>query len=387
MISDEATNASRFVEFEATRLLPLRATPFDQSDRCFRALIEHSVDAISLTDAHGQIVYANASTAKVLGYEPQELLGWKHDKLIHPHDIELVSGIRQQSCAGVRCSTPVAARVHRKDGRWYWVEFTICNLLDEPDVHAMVVFLRDIHRLKRTEQRQLREIEELARSNAELQTFAYALAHDLREPLRTISIFTELLPRTIPLDDDAKECAQFIVDAVEQMATLLDSLLSLMGLKSDHPPNRVPLDHVLQQAIRNLGRALNDGAVTVTADPLPRVQGNESHLIELFQNLISNAIKYRSEARACEIRVTAKPLGREWMIKVEDNGIGIEAQFQDQIFDLFKRLHGREISGSGIGLAICKRIVEHMGGKIWVESEPQKGSAFCFTVPALEFES
>jgi signal transduction histidine kinase len=171
------------------------------------------------------------------------------------------------------------------------------------------------------------------------------------------------------------------------MTALLDSILSLIGLNSDNPPHRVPLDHVLRQAIRNVEHALNENAATIRADPLPRVQGNESHLIELFQNLISNAIKYRSEARACEIRVTAKPLGWEWMIRVEDNGIGIEAQYQDQIFDLFKRLHGREISGCGIGLGICKRIVEHMGGKIWVESELEKGSAFCFTVPALEFES
>jgi PAS domain S-box-containing protein len=181
-------------------------------------LIEHSFDAISLADAHGEIVYANASTAEVLGYEPQELLGWTYDKLIHPQDIELFNEIQRQARAGVQRSTPVAARVHKKDGRWCWVEFATCNLLDDLDVGAMMVCLRDIHKRKRTEQRQLREIEELARSNDELQTFAYAPAHDLREPLRTISVFTELLPRTTPLDEEGKGCAEFIADAVAQMS-------------------------------------------------------------------------------------------------------------------------------------------------------------------------
>lgn len=167
------------------------------------------------------------------------------------------------------------------------------------------------------------------------------------------------------------------------MSALLDDLLSFTRLNFSEPPDRVDLQHAAQQAVGNLERAIAESGAAVTIDALPAVAGREGYLVELFQNLIANAIKYRSPAPV-EIRVTADRLGHKWVVKVKDNGIGIAPEHHQQIFGLFKRLHGQEIPGTGIGLAICKKIVEGMGGKLWVQSERGKGSTFYFTVQGVE---
>ena len=152
------------------------------------------------------------------------------------------------------------------------------------------------------------------------------------------------------------------------------------SLSSVERRDRVELRRCAEQALKNLEQAVQESGATVALGPLPAALGSESHLVELFQNLFSNAIKYRSAAPV-EIHVTAERLGQEWVVKVKDNGLGIDPEYHDQIFGLFKRLHGQSIPGTGLGLAICKKIVERMGGKIWVESELGKGCVFCFTVP------
>lgn len=147
--------------------------------------------------------------------------------------------------------------------------------------------------------------------------------------------------------------------------------------------SRVELSHAAQQAVRNLGGAVQESSAKITVGELPAIRGNESHMVELFQNLIGNSIKYRA-ARPLEIFVTAEQRGQEYIVKVQDNGIGISPEYRDYVFGLFKRLHDRDIPGTGIGLAICKKIVDGLGGRIWVESEPGKGSTFCFSAPAAE---
>jgi light-regulated signal transduction histidine kinase (bacteriophytochrome) len=277
----------------------------------------------------------------------------------------------------------IEARVRRKDGQWRWVAATSANLLEEPDVQAIVLNYRDIGERKAAEEEKQRNVEELARCNEALQAFAFAAAHDLREPLRTVGTFTEYLVQRTRVDDATKEIAGFIVSGVKRMSVLLDDLLSFTKLSVDGPRNRVDLHEVVQRAIHNLAGAIDESAAAVRVGPLPAVEGSETHLVQLFQNLIGNAIKYRSEA-AVEICVTAEQAGRELLIKVSDTGIGIAPEYQAQIFDLFKRLHHGEIPGTGMGLAICKKIVEGMGGKIWVESQIGHGSTFCISIPAAE---
>ena len=224
----------------------------------------------------------------------------------------------------------------------------------------------------------------LRRSNAELEQFAHIASHDLQEPLRTISSFCELLQQRYQkrLDQDADEFIGFIVDGAHRMQGLVRDLLafSRVGTRGGAPK---PLqgDEVLAQTLRNLKAALEQQEAIVEAEPLPAVCGDESQLVQLLQNLIGNALKFRGEAPP-RIRVWAKDLGGEWRFAVADNGIGIDAKFSERIFLVFQRLHSQEqIEGSGIGLSICKKIVERHNGRIWFESEPGKGSTFFFTLP------
>ncbi len=224
-----------------------------------------------------------------------------------------------------------------------------------------------------------RMAKELVRSHAELQAFAYTAAHDLREPLRTISSFTQLLARRAALDEADREIARYIVEGVQNLSTLVDQLLSSAVHGFNGSFHAVDLGGVAAQAIKNLQEAIVSSRATITLGPLPAVEGSDCDLLRLFQNLISNAIKHRSKA-AVEITITAECAGPEWVIRVQDNGVGIAKDQQRRIFGLFSRCPGECASGTGMGLAFCKRIVEGLGGVIWVESEPGVGSTFCFTL-------
>lgn len=347
----------------------------------FQALIDNSPDAISLLNAEGQVLYASASTAKVLGYEPEELLGRNGLDLLHPQDRDHSVQTLKKAMAEPQSHNRTQARVRQKDGQWLWVESTACNLLDEPHVGAIVLNYREIGTRRAEEEERQRLTEELTRSNAELQAFAHTVAHDLKEPLRTISASTQLLVRKAQLDEADKEIGRFVVDAVRRMSTLLDDLLSSATYGFKNSLRAVELENVAAQAIQNLRETLTSSGATIAVEPLPTVQGNECDLVRVFQNLISNAVKYRSEA-AVEVHITADRSGPDWVIRVRDNGIGISKEHHRRVFGRFTRLHNEEIPGMGIGLAVCKKIVEGLGGTIWLESAPRAGSTFCFTVAA-----
>jgi PAS domain S-box-containing protein len=359
------------------------ARRYYQREKRFRALIENSSDAISLFDPDANITYASASTARVLGYQPPELLGRSAFGLIHPDDLETVQRTLEEVLANPRTPVQVRARMLRKNQQWCWVEGTLTNLLDEPDVSTIVANYRDITAQKAAEEKQKKDAEELARYNAELESFAYAATHDLREPLRTMSAFTQLLVQRAgslsgSADEECGQYAKFIIDSVAHMSRMLDDLLSLTSLSSRDTLARIDLRRAVDQAIKYLEQAIHESGAAITLGPLPWVLGNESQLTGLMQNLLGNAIKYRGQ-QPIQIHVSAEPRGAEWLVKVQDNGIGIAPAYHDQIFGLFKRLHNRSVDGTGIGLAICKKIVEGMGGRIWVESEPGQGATFCFT--------
>lgn len=345
----------------------------------FQALIDKSSDAISLLDPEGQVIFASTSMAKLLGFDPEELMGRNGLDLVHPQDRDHSFRLLKEVLAEPQSPNRMQVRVRQKDGRWLWVESTASNLLDDPRVGAIVLNYREISDRRAAEEEKQRQAEKLARANAELQAFAHTVAHDLREPLRTISTLTDLLAREAHLNGSEKEAAEFIVDAVRRMSALLDDLLAFGTCGFNDSPSPVELEHAAAQAIQNLREALASSGAIVTVGPLPAVQARETDLVRVFQNLIGNAVKYRSQAPV-EIHLTAEPLGPGWVVKVRDNGIGIAKEHHQRMFGLFTRLHGREIPGTGIGLAICKKIVEGLGGRIWVESEPGAGSTFCFTV-------
>ncbi|KAM3110740.1 ATP-binding protein [Phormidesmis sp. 146-33] len=233
-----------------------------------------------------------------------------------------------------------------------------------------------------------RQREELARSNAELERFAYVASHDLQEPLRMVTSYLQLLEQLYAdkLDAEANEFIHFAVDGATRMRSLIQDLLSYSRVNTrEQVFESVDCSVLLGRAIANLQMAIEESGATITGEPLPEIKGDASQLTQLFQNLVSNAIKFRDRTRPLEIQIHATRQEREWVFEVRDNGIGIESQYRDRIFLLFQRLHHRaDYPGTGIGLAVCKKIVERHGGRLWVESQPGQGSSFYFTIADQE---
>ena len=234
-----------------------------------------------------------------------------------------------------------------------------------------------------------RRTEALSRSNEELQRFAYAVSHDLQAPLRNVGTLTALLVRhnAENLDKDSKEYAHMIVSGVQGMQAMIKGLLDYAAATADrHHRAECNSNAVLEQVLYNLKYLIDVEDAVITVDALPIVEANEDRLAQVFSNLVTNAIKYRTDQKP-KIHITATDDGTEWIFKVTDNGIGIDMKYADEIFGLFKRLHSSdEFEGSGIGLAVCKAVIERHGGRIWVESELCKGSTFRFTIPKMTEE-
>ena len=347
----------------------------------FRSLIEHSPDAISLIDPQGEVLYASPSTADVLGYQPEELVGRNGWDLIHPEDRDHSSLMFQQVLTGPSGPIRWHPRIRRKDGTYSWVESTLSNLLIEPDVQAIVVNHRDINARAAVDAEKRVKAGELARSSSEIEQFAYTVVHDLREPLRTISAFTELLVQRIPMGEEDQEIAEFIVKGAARMTVLLDDLLAFSSAGAHEAPQRIDLQRAVSAAIEGLGQAIKGSGAKLKIGRLPTVWGNEGQLVRLFQNLIGNAVKYCGPEPPT-IFVCAALKGAEWVIQVRDCGMGIAAENQERVFMPFIRLVNRDVPGTGLGLAVCKKIVEGMGGKMWVESQIGVGSKFFFTMAA-----
>ncbi|TFF99206.1 MAG: hypothetical protein EU541_05560 [Promethearchaeota archaeon] len=227
-------------------------------------------------------------------------------------------------------------------------------------------------------------LNELKRSNKDLQQFAYVASHDCKEPLRAIISFSELLKEEYSnvLDEEGREYIKFIEDGAMRMRYLINDLLHFSRVKTKaKKPQLVDINNVIKDIKKNLHNAIKENNATIIYEDMPTIMVDRTHILQLFQNLISNSIKFRRE-KPPEIKIGFEKKEKYWEFYVKDNGIGIEEEYFDRIFDIFQRLHTREeYEGSGIGLAICKRIIERFGGKIWVESEVGKGSTFFFTIP------
>jgi light-regulated signal transduction histidine kinase (bacteriophytochrome) len=259
--------------------------------------------------------------------------------------------------------------------------------LDSAEGRLVTVAMRNVTVRKRAEALLLEKNEELKRSNDELGRFAYIASHDLQEPLRMVASYTQLLSRRYKgkLDADADEFIGFAVDGANRMQRLIQDLLAYSRVGSG---GRVMVgtasDEALENAVVNLGRAIDDSGALVTHDPLPSVMADETQLTQLFQNLVGNAIKYQCSG-APRVHISAVESAGKWLFSVQDNGLGIDPQYHERIFGMFQRLHHRqEFAGTGMGLAICKKIVERHGGCLSVQSELGQGSTFRFALSASE---
>jgi PAS domain S-box-containing protein len=365
----EATEAARRAERNASLLA---------------SIVESSDDAIVSKNLEGIIMSWNRGAERLFGYTATEVIGKSINMLIPPDHMDEEPRILARLRRGERVDHFETIRM-RKDGSRLNISLTISPV---KDAQGLVVGASKVARdiTERVKQEQALQIANAAlhQANADLQLFAYSASHDLQEPLRALRVYSELLHQRFggQLGQVGDEFIRHTVEGATRMDDLLRGLRVYMEVSAtDHPPaEEIEAGEVLNRTLLNLQAAIEESGASITFDALPRVRVHEFQLEQLFQNLIGNAIRYRNGIP--RIKIAAALQDKNWLFSVRDNGIGIEARFKEQIFGVFKRLHtNSQHPGTGMGLAICQRIVERAGGRIWVESEPEKGSTFYFTIP------
>lgn len=360
-----------------------------RAEERFRLVVEAAPTAMIMVDVRGKIQIANIHAREMFGYQLQELIGKPVDSLVPERFRSKHVGFRQGYFVEPQARLMGVGRDLfgvRRDGREFPIEIGL-SPVQTPEESFVLAAIIDITERKKIEAEMKQSIDDLARSNKELEQFAYVASHDLQEPLRMVSSYVQLLARRYQgkLDSDADEFIAFAVDGAGRMKVLINDLLafSRVGTRGGE---LVPimLEDVLNRVIRTLQLAIDESKAVITHDSLPQVMADQGQMLQLFQNLIGNALKFRSD-KPPEIHIGVRREKDQWLVYVRDNGIGIDAQFWERIFIIFQRLHTRdEYQGTGIGLAICRKIIERHGGRIWVESEVEKGSTFYFTLNPAE---
>jgi PAS domain S-box-containing protein len=358
-----------------------------QMESRYRGLLEAAPDAMVVVDQGGKIVLLNVQAEKQFGYSRDELVGQRVTNLIPEGFAErlIADGTRSAAEAlAQQIGTGIELTGRRKDGSDFPIEIML-SPLENAEGTLVTAAIRNITERKQFEVRLVNTVGELKRSNDELQQFAYVASHDLQEPLRMVASYTQLLSQRYKgrLDSDADEFIAYAVDGSNRMQALIRDLLAYSRAGTNgKAPHQISSSNALKEALKNLRATIEESGAVVTQDSLPAVTMDEMQLTQVFQNLVGNAVKYRT-AEAPRVHVSAASNGsHEWIFSVKDNGLGIDPQYFQRIFVIFQRLHGREeFKGTGIGLSICKKIVERLGGKIWVESQPEKGSTFYFNLP------
>ncbi len=352
--------------------------------RLFAKVFESDLEAVLITDPAGGIVHASHMTGSISGYRPAELFGRNIELLHSARNPEPFQDIWREVVEFGEWRGDVWHR-HPK-GRDYLARMNVAAVRnDDRQATHYVVEYSDVTNIWQAEQALKSRTEELARSNKELEQFAYVASHDLQEPLRMVASYTQLLARRYKgkLDQDADEFIAYAVDGATRMQGLINDLLKFSRVGTRGKPF-APTDceRVLNAALANLDLAIRESWAALTRDPMPALQGDETQLVQLFQNLIGNAIKFRAPGEPPRIHVGARRVEGAWEFSVQDNGIGISPEYFERIFVIFQRLHGKaDYPGTGIGLAICKKIVERHSGRLWVESRPGEGATFLFTIP------
>jgi PAS domain S-box-containing protein len=353
------------------------------SEERFRTLIEKATDGIAIVNSEGIIGYESPSAEHILGYTPEEMVGMNLMDLIHAEDLSSITEGLAFITDNPDQVSLIGARYRRKDGSWCRVEGVARNLLADSKVQGIVINYRDISERKQAEESLKRYATETARSNAELEQFLCAASHDLREPLRTVQSYVQFLAKRYEtaLDADAKEFINYAVQGVGRMDALIQSLLAYSSISASvRKFESVDLEAVLNRTLTKLSRAIEGSEGVVTCDPLPTVMGDRVQLRQLLHHLLSNAIKFRGD-QPLRVHIGAEQKEEEYVLSVKDNGIGFDQEYSDRIFGVFKRLHpSDEYAGTGMGLTLCRKIVERHGGRIWAESAAGQGATIYFAI-------
>ncbi|HSU62182.1 MAG TPA: ATP-binding protein [Bryobacteraceae bacterium] len=370
-----------------------KSSALRESERRYRDMIDALPVAIYTTDPEGRLTHFNPAAVEFSGRIPdlgtdRWCVSWKlyrPDGSPMPHD-ECPMAIAINEGRIIR---GVEMIVERPDGTRIWCTPYPGLLHDSQGrISGGINLLLDITARKQAEDALRRANEDLHRANSDLEQFAYSASHDLREPIRTVGMYSELVNRRYSqvLDANGKECLGFLTTAAKRMELLVKDLLAYtqIGKMPDGGDQECNAAAAFAGALSNLSESIEQSNAAISHDSLPKVAVREIELQQVFQNLIGNAIKYRRDGEIPVIHAAAEREGPMWRFSVRDNGIGIDPQYRETVFGLFKRLHVRDkYSGTGLGLAICQKIVERYGGRIWVESEAGTGSTFLFTIPAF----
>jgi PAS domain S-box-containing protein len=389
-VDGEITGISAIVRDITERKKAERALA--ESEERLNATIKSSPDSIISSDLNLDIISCNQASMDMYGASSsEELIGLNALELVDPKDRPKLREAAKIALSEERSVTLELNSVTLDGKKVFPVEISGNSIRDaEGNPTGFVAITKDITERKNAEKERETLIGELERSNQELQQFAYIASHDLQEPLRTISSFTQLLARRYKgqIDKDADEFIDFIVDGTNRMQAMIKDLLKYSRVQTRGEEFRpTDVQNALDQALFNLKVTIDENNAEITHDKLPTVIADEKQLIQLFQNLIGNAIKFKKPDEPPKIHILSRKdeENEEHIFGVSDNGIGMDQQYAGRIFELFQRLHTRdEYKGTGIGLAVAKKIVERHGGHIWVESEPGAGSTFYFTIPVKE---
>lgn len=346
----------------------------------FNAVFENAVDGLITIDSKGRIQQFNKASERLFGYEASEVIGQNVNMLMpEPYQSEHDGYLRRHQETGERKIIGIGREVEgkRKDGSTFPMDLSVSKVaLDSEILYSGIV--RDISERKESE-------EAVLQSNEELERFAYIVSHDLQEPLRMVQSFADLLEDDYggTLDERAEGYIHHMVSSARRMQGMINDLLEYSRLDNQEGGmDKLDANERLAAALENLAAAIQDKDAKVTSDDLPMIKGNRVHFTSLLQNLVGNAIKYTDEGVQPQIHIGVKDNKSNWLFSIKDNGIGIAEEDLSEVFTVFQRAKTKkQYKGTGIGLAICKKIVKSIGGDIWVESAIGKGSTFYFTIP------